>query len=222
MARRRTIRSSGAHRPRVRSPRCSSQRLTCPLVGALSSAASSLAHLTASAPFRVRPPGSVSGRLSTTTSRRTLDIQVMVSRCPSAAGIRFSVILCPPGNWALLTVGLPANDRTQTGLPRSARSRCDRGGRPLLPGGGGALSRPTTIIGLHPTHPSAVSLHPATTIHPCGAPHDEPSTEGSHKFARPTFPSPVTGGWIASPSAFPRASHPTITHSARRGGDGSK
>ena len=31
----------------------------------------------------------------------------MVSCCLSATGIRFSVILCPPGSWALLTVGLP-------------------------------------------------------------------------------------------------------------------
>jgi hypothetical protein len=31
----------------------------------------------------------------------------MVSRCLSAAGIRFSVIRYPPGSWALLTVGLP-------------------------------------------------------------------------------------------------------------------
>jgi hypothetical protein len=31
----------------------------------------------------------------------------VVSRCLSATGIRFSVILFPPGSWALLTVGLP-------------------------------------------------------------------------------------------------------------------
>jgi hypothetical protein len=32
---------------------------------------------------------------------------IVVSRCLSAAGIRFSVIRFPPGSWALLTVGLP-------------------------------------------------------------------------------------------------------------------
>jgi hypothetical protein len=30
----------------------------------------------------------------------------------------------------------------------------------------------------------------------------------------------VTDGWITDPLAFPRASHPAITHSARQGGDG--
>jgi hypothetical protein len=32
-----------------------------------------------------------------------------VSRCVSATGIRFSVIRFPPGDWAFLTVGLPAS-----------------------------------------------------------------------------------------------------------------
>jgi hypothetical protein len=35
---------------------------------------------------------------------------VPVSRCLSATGIRFLVILCPPGNWAFLAVGLPVPD----------------------------------------------------------------------------------------------------------------
>jgi hypothetical protein len=49
----------------------------------------------------------VSGRLSETASWRA-GHHVPVSRCLSATGIRFSVILFPPGSWALLTVGLPA------------------------------------------------------------------------------------------------------------------
>ena len=32
---------------------------------------------------------------------------VPVSRCLSATGIRFLVILFPPGTWAFLAVGLP-------------------------------------------------------------------------------------------------------------------
>jgi hypothetical protein len=36
--------------------------------------------------------------------------------------------------------------------------------------------RPTTIIGLRLSHHSDLSLRPATTTHPCGAPHHEPST----------------------------------------------
>jgi hypothetical protein len=67
-----------------------------------------------------------------------LAIRVAISRCLSATGICFSVILHPPGSWALLTVRLPANDRTPTGFPRSARTSSDRGGRPLYPEDGGA------------------------------------------------------------------------------------
>jgi hypothetical protein len=62
----------------------------------------------------------------------------MVSCCLSATGVCFSVILFPPGDWALLTVGSPANGRTLTGLPRSARTSCDRVGCPLYPGDNGA------------------------------------------------------------------------------------
>jgi len=67
--------------------------------------------------------------------------RVPVSCRLSAADIRFSVIRFPPRNWAFLTVGLPARPRarrTSTGLPRSARTSCDRGGCPLCPEDGGA------------------------------------------------------------------------------------
>ena len=58
---------------------------------------------------------------------------LLVSCCLSAAGIRFSVIRFPPGDWAFLTVGLPAEARTPSGLPRSTRTSCDRGGCPCTP-----------------------------------------------------------------------------------------
>lgn len=57
-----------------------------------------------------------------------------VSRRVSAAGIRFLVILRPPERSAFLTVSPPPRPqarRTRTGFPRSARTRHDRGGRPL-------------------------------------------------------------------------------------------
>jgi hypothetical protein len=103
---------------------------------------SSLAHLTASARFRARAPGPVSGRLCGTAAWRGRPSRPGF-RCVSAAGVRFSVIRFPPGDWAFLTVGLPDTPagafRTSTGLPRSARTSCDRGGCPLYPGDGGAL-----------------------------------------------------------------------------------
>jgi hypothetical protein len=54
----------------VRSPWRSPRRLTCPSVPVLRSSFSSQAHLTASARFRVRAPGPISGRLSRTTTWR--------------------------------------------------------------------------------------------------------------------------------------------------------
>ena len=50
------------------------------------------------------------------------------------------VILFPLGSWAFLAVGLPSSARTPSGFPRSTRLRCDRGGCPLYPGDGGALT----------------------------------------------------------------------------------
>ena len=68
-------------------------------------------------------------------------ITVPVSRCLSAAGIRFSGLPAPAGELSLPHVrptGRPAC-RTPTGLSRSAWSRCDRGGCRLDPGDGGSL-----------------------------------------------------------------------------------
>ncbi len=98
---------SGVDRPRVRSPRRWSRRLTCPSVRASSSSSPT------GSPDRVgalssRATRPVSGRLSATTSWRTRHL----SRFPAAfrpPAIRFSAILFPPGSWALLTVGLPAH-----------------------------------------------------------------------------------------------------------------
>jgi hypothetical protein len=155
------------------------------------------AHLTTSARFRARAPDPVSGQLSTTISWRRWPGS-HGSRCLSAAGVRFLVILRPPGSWALLTVGLPANGRTQTGFPCFTRTSCDRGGCPLYSGDNGAhpdRSRSPASVRRFST---AQSLHPATTIHPCGAPLDEASTKGSNDFTRPIFPSPVATGWNSS------------------------
>jgi|GEM_PF-4705874 len=91
---------------------------------------------------------------------------VSVSRCVSAAGIGFLVILCPPGSWAFLTVGLPASSRTPTGFPRFARSSNDRGGCPLYPGDDGAHpdrprspARACRITATRPCTPSQPSIH---------------------------------------------------------------
>ena len=82
----------------------------------------------------------------------------MFSCCLSTAGVCFLGTLCPPGDWAFLTVGLPARpktNRTLTGFPRSACARCDRGGRPLYPEASGV---PTTDRA--PRSPLAVPPRP--------------------------------------------------------------
>jgi hypothetical protein len=141
------------------------------------------AHLTTSAP-RLRPErtGYPAG-WSATISRRALIDSSPVSACVSAAGIRFLVILLPP-----LAIGISSRSAHQ---PRSRRPGLDPGGvstfhthktRPgwaalISPETGGAQSRPATITGVHLASASQRRvLHRATTIHPCAAPLDEPST----------------------------------------------
>jgi hypothetical protein len=141
-------------------------------------------------------------------------------RCLSATDIRFSVILCPAGSWALLTVGLPANGRTPTGFPRSARMSSDRGGRPLYPGDGGA-------------HPDRWRLTAGAcrfaAASPCTRPHIPPTgislNEASPRVQaiRPSgLPQPVAALMErAALGLTPRASHPADQEpdNARRGGD---
>ena len=86
----------------VRSP--PRRRLTCPRVLTLTDVVVRV-HLTTSAPFRVRAYARI--RPVIQDGRRRPGYHVLVSRRLSATGIRFLVILCPPGNWAFLAVGLP-------------------------------------------------------------------------------------------------------------------
>jgi hypothetical protein len=97
--------------------------------------------------------------------------------------------------------------RTQTGFPRSARTRHDRGGRPLYPGDDGA----------HPDRPrSPPRVRRFSTARPCTPPR--PSIDarlsltkhqrGFKQIARPDFPSRDTPGWIRSASGFPPSSAP--------------
>ncbi len=131
-------RAQSRSRPLVRSPRrCRGVQLVLRF-GCRRSSSSSQAHLTTSAPFRVRArcpyPASYAGRPAEGPA-----IMLPVSCRLSAAGVRFLVILFPLGDWAFLAVGLPGRHaRTPTGLPRSTRMRCGRGGCPLYPGDGGA------------------------------------------------------------------------------------
>jgi hypothetical protein len=90
-------------------------------------------------PFRPGQPP-LSGRLCGTTGGGASSR----SRFPAAfrpPAFASRVFLRPLGDYAFLTVGLPAGTscRTPSGLSRSAWSRRGRGGRRLNPGDGGAL-----------------------------------------------------------------------------------
>jgi len=80
------------------------RRLTCPRVLTLPGVVPG-AHLTTSAPFRVRARARI--RPVVRDGRRRASHDVPVSCRLSATGIRFLVILCPLGIWAFLAVGLP-------------------------------------------------------------------------------------------------------------------
>jgi hypothetical protein len=109
--------------------------------------------------------------------------------------------------------------RTPTGLPRSARMSCGRGGCPLYPGDCGARtagrSSPAAACRLAAARPCAPVQRPTT-----GGFLSRGIIKGSRSFTRPAFPSPVAPGWSGSPWAYPpRASHPAVTSGACRGGD---
>jgi hypothetical protein len=94
-----------------------------------------------------------------------------MSRFPVAFrlhGVRFLVIPSPLGNWASLTVGLPApatRSGTSTGLSRFARMRHGRRGRPLNPGDGGARTTGAWYPVVACRFPTAQSLRPRPCSH---------------------------------------------------------
>ncbi len=178
----------------------------------------SLAHLTASARFRAGPqgpyPAGYAGRPAGGTGH-----DVPVSRCVSAAGIRFSVIRCPPRSWALLTVGLPDADSHPDldGVTAFRTHELRPGWVPPIPRGQRCSSRPRDVLGQRLPLFRGESFDPAPTF---------PSTQGYELrgisrrfrfFTRPACPSPVAPGWVGRPWASSRASHPAVTGGARRG-----
>jgi hypothetical protein len=145
------------------------------LVGASSSSSSSgspdhVSH--AFAPeHRARYPAGYPRR-----PREGRDHRVPVSRCLSAAGVRFLVILCPPGSWALLAVGLPD--------PGSGPRRGYRVPHAQDETGEGALYSPGTVVLFQTDHDHRLAPGvsqrrvpvPRHSLHPCAALLDEPST----------------------------------------------
>ncbi len=67
-------------------------------------------------------------------------------------------------------------------------------------------------------HDEASSDDSLTFAHHHDRPHRAAMAGNTYGFP-PIFPLPVIPGWNQDPWAFPRASHPTVTHDARRGGN---
>lgn len=136
---------------------------------------------------QLRPP-----RLSGVDCCRGPRMQLSPARAVNtAAAARFSVIRCPPRSWALLAVGLPGKPqgaRTSTGLPRSARMSCDRGGCPLNPEDGGA-------------HPGRGSCSAGA----CRSTAASPSTRFSPSILRPPLYEASTRIYAIHPSGLPQA-----------------
>jgi hypothetical protein len=158
--------------------------------GSVSCTGVSLQRLTwlASAPFRARPPGPVSGWLSTAPPRRRDGTLTLVSRCLSAAGIRFSAILSRlvfrPSYDRPTGAGAPDHDgvsvfRTCEMRPEWAPSlprdrRCSHGPPNLL------ARRLPPLCGTGPV--------PRYRRHPSGVPSSRGINEGSRDS--PARPSP--------------------------------
>ena len=154
----------------VRSPRPprSSRRLTCPSVLVPSSSFSSQAHLTASARFRVRAPGPVSGRLSQAADGG-VGHPARVSRCLSATGISLLGHPIPARG-----LGLPCGRLTEPqspdpdGVTTFHTHELRPGWVPPIPRGRRCSSRLSGFLTRRLPLPSGQSLHPAATSHLAG------------------------------------------------------
>ena len=106
--------------------------------------------------------------------------------------------------------------RTPTGLPRSARTSCDRGGCPLYPEDDGAHP-----AGSPPRPAPAASQRPVPkprhNIPPCEALLHGPSTGVHSRSPVRSSPRPRPRDGTGGASASPRASHPAVTGNARQG-----
>ena len=133
----------------------------------------------------------------------------LVSRCLSAAGVRFPAILSR-------LVFRPSYDRpagtrcrTMTGFARSAHTRYGRSGRPLYPGTGGALAG----RGLSPARRlplfHGTVLSPRPSCHLSGAVTYEASVKGSHHSPARPSPHPWPPDDTGNPLALPLGSAPT-------------
>jgi hypothetical protein len=179
---------------------------------------SSLAHLTASARafapgHHARYPAGYAGRLpgGGRPSRPGFPLRFRCRRSLLGHPI-------PGGELGLRHGRLTGDAGPRTGLPRSARTSCDRGGCPLYPEDGGAHPGQGTCSAGACRSMAASPDHPAPASHRQGS-----ASRGINEGLRdsPVRSSLACGraGGTGSPWASPRASHPAVVGDARRGWD---
>jgi hypothetical protein len=178
----------------------------------------SLAHLTASARFRAGPPGV---RIRPVMRDDRLEGAAITSRFPVAFRLPAFASRSSDARRGAGPSSRSAyrpEGRTPTGLPRSARTSCDRGGCPLYPGDRRCSSRPRDVLSRRLPLYRGQSLVPAPASHRQGF-ASRGINEGSHDS--PVRSSLACGrpGGTGSPWASPRASHPAVAGDARRGWD---
>jgi hypothetical protein len=180
----------------------------------------SQAHLAASAPLRARHPP-VSGRLSRPPPRRRDGTLVLVSRCLSAAGLRFSAILSRQGFRPSYDRPTGIKYRTLTGFPRSAHTRYGRIGRPLYSGTSGAHT--SQVVSPARRLPPSCGTGPAPR--PCrhlsGAESSRSINQGFTHVRPPGLPLTCGPRMTRAPSGFTPGFAPTRARPAhaRQGGD---
>ena len=145
----------------------------------------------------------------------------MVSRCLSATGIRFSVILYPPRELGPPHGRLTGRRPDPDGVSAFRTHELRPGWAPSIPRGRRCSSRPMATSGRRLPLRSGQSLHPAPASITAGPALNEESTRV--QAIRPSgLPQPVAARMErAALGLTPRASHPADQEpdDARRGGD---
>ena len=144
---------------------------------------------------------------------------LLVSRCLSAAGIRFSVIRCPPGDWAFLTVGLP-DKPDPDGVTTFHTHELRPGWVPPVPRGRRCSPDRNAFFSRRLPLPNGQSLNPATASHPAGpliTRHQRRFTQ----FTPPVFPFACSPRMERAPLGFsPELRTPPAQYQQRTSGWG--
>jgi hypothetical protein len=162
-----------------------------PSVPASSSSSASRAHLTASAPFRARAPGPVSGQLSRTASGGpAIAPGFPAAFRPPAFASRSPCSRPGPGPSLRSAYRAPPGCPDPDGVSTFHTCEIRPGWVPPLPRGRRCSPRPDAVPGRRLPLPSGQSLHPAPASHQRGS-SITGHQRGFTRFTRPVCPSPV-------------------------------